>query len=117
MLLQHTIGKIGRNKLNIKELRLSTGMERKEFAEYFNIPYRTLQNWELELREAPEYVAELIEYKIKKENDEMNKIDKMILEVKELQDLLNHRTKIENQAIKLIEECKFEEAIELLATI
>lgn len=45
------------------------------------------------------------------------KLDYMIKEIKELQDLLDHRTRIENEAIKLIEECKFNEAIELLATI
>lgn len=46
-----------------------------------------------------------------------DKYDDMIKEIKELQDLLDHRTRIENEAIKLIEECKFNEAIELLATI
>ena len=40
-----------------------------------------------------------------------------ILEIKHLQEEIDHRTKIENEAIKLIEECKFDEAIELLATI
>ncbi|MBE5830588.1 MAG: transcriptional regulator, partial [Butyrivibrio sp.] len=29
------------------ELRNSTGMSRKEFCAYFEIPYRTLQDWEL----------------------------------------------------------------------
>ena len=29
------------------ELRTSTGMTRREFCEYFEIPYRTLQDWEL----------------------------------------------------------------------
>ena len=29
------------------ELRKSTGMNRREFAEYFEIPYRTVQDWEL----------------------------------------------------------------------
>ena len=28
------------------ELRKSTGMNRREFAEYFEIPYRTVQDWE-----------------------------------------------------------------------
>ena len=29
------------------DLRKSTGMNRREFAEYFEIPYRTVQEWEL----------------------------------------------------------------------
>ena len=48
----------------IKELRESTGMNRKEFCEYFEIPYRTLQDWELGNRKMPDYVLRLIEYKI-----------------------------------------------------
>jgi DNA-binding transcriptional regulator YiaG len=48
----------------IIELRMSTGMTRKEFCEYFEIPYRTLQDWELGNRKMPDYVLRLIEYKI-----------------------------------------------------
>lgn len=33
-------------KDRIKELRESTGMNRKEFCEYFGIPYRTVTEWE-----------------------------------------------------------------------
>lgn len=46
--------------MNIKEIRESTGMNKKEFAEYFGIPYRTLQDWELGNRKAPEYVYSMI---------------------------------------------------------
>jgi hypothetical protein len=42
-------------------------MSRQEFAEFFSIPYRTLQNWELGTRECPEYLLKLIEYKLTKE--------------------------------------------------
>ena len=38
------------------ELRNSTGMTRKEFCEYFEIPYRTLQDWELGNRKMTEYL-------------------------------------------------------------
>ena len=53
--------------MNIKELRTASGMSRKQFAEFFNFPYRTLQNWELGLRECPEYLLKLLEYKLKNE--------------------------------------------------
>ena len=36
------------------ELRESTGMTRKEFCEYFEIPYRTVQDWELGNRKMPD---------------------------------------------------------------
>ena len=51
----------------IKELRESTGMNRKEFCEYFKIPYRTVTEWERDNRHAPEYVIRLLEYYIQME--------------------------------------------------
>lgn len=45
-------------------LRKMTKMNRKEFAEYFDIPYRTLQDWELHKRSIPEYLLRLMEYKL-----------------------------------------------------
>jgi len=53
--------------MNIRELRLRTGLSQQKFADYFKIPLRTLQNWEYGEREAPEYLLELIEYKLIKE--------------------------------------------------
>ena len=52
----------------IKELRESTGMNRREFCEYFGIPYRTVTEWERDNRHAPEYVLRLLEYYIRMEN-------------------------------------------------
>ena len=52
---------IGRELL---ELRKQTGMNRREFAEYFGIPYRTVQDWELGNRQMPEYLLRLMVYKI-----------------------------------------------------
>lgn len=46
--------------MDIKEIRESTGMNKKEFVEYFDIPYRTLQDWESGKRNAPEYVYSMI---------------------------------------------------------
>ena len=44
-----------------------TGMNRKEFCKFFNIPYRTVTEWELDNRHAPEYVLRLLEYYIRSE--------------------------------------------------
>ncbi len=57
----------------IIELRDKTGMRRREFAEYFDIPYRTLQDWELGNRRMPEYLFRLMEYKV--EMDILQQID------------------------------------------
>ena len=59
------------------ELRESTGMNRKEFCEYFEIPYMTETDWELGNRRVPQYLLRLMAYKIeiekladkKREND------------------------------------------------
>lgn len=54
------------------ELRKSTGMNRKEFCEYFEIPYRTMTDWELGNRTMPDYLLRLMAYKV-----EMEKLAKM----------------------------------------
>lgn len=51
-------------KERLIELRKQTGMNRKQFAEYFGIPYRTLQDWELGNRQMPDYLLRLMVYKI-----------------------------------------------------
>ena len=50
-----------------KELRELSGMNMSQFAKYFNIPYRTVQDWEYENRKCPVYVLELMHYKLEKE--------------------------------------------------
>ena len=51
----------------VRELRKKTGMNRREFCEYFDIPYRTVTDWELGHRHAPDYVLRLLEYYIQVE--------------------------------------------------
>lgn len=58
---------IGGDVMSIKEIRLTTGMNRKQFAEYFGIPYRTVEDWESGKAKCSEYLMELIVYKLKKE--------------------------------------------------
>ena len=51
----------------IKYLRLLTGMKREDFAKYLHIPLGTVRDWEQGKRKMPEYVYELIEYKVERE--------------------------------------------------
>ena len=51
----------------IKQLRMDMEMNRKEFCEYFEIPYRTVQDWEAGKREMPAYVLKLMRYKAEAE--------------------------------------------------
>ena len=52
----------------IRALRESTGMNRKDFCAFMNIPYRTVTDWELGNRHAPEYIIRLLEYYLRHEN-------------------------------------------------
>ena len=55
-------------KDEVRALRESTGMNRKEFCEYFDIHYRTVTEWERGTRKMPDYVLRLLAYRIKMEN-------------------------------------------------
>ena len=59
----------------LRKLRESTGMNRKEFCEYFEIPYMTETDWELGNRRVPPYLLRLMAYKIQMEklSDKKNK--------------------------------------------
>ncbi len=57
----------------VKELRERMGMNRREFCDYYGIPYRTVQDWETEKRELPEYLLRLIKYRAENEGMIKNK--------------------------------------------
>lgn len=63
---------MGRGK-EVRELREKMGMNRREFSEYYSIPYRTVQDWEAEKRELPEYLLRLMVYKAEIEHLVKNK--------------------------------------------
>lgn len=50
------------------QLKETSGMNWKEFAEYFEIPYRTMQDWEHGRRAMPHYLLQLMEYKLRMES-------------------------------------------------
>lgn len=54
-------------KIDIKALREQYNLSRSDFCKFFNIPYRTVQDWEMGNRKMPEYLFDLIEYKLSKE--------------------------------------------------
>ena len=41
-----------------------------QISKYFEIPYRTIQDWEYEKRKCPDYLLNLMEYRIKNESCE-----------------------------------------------
>lgn len=46
--------------MKIKELRNLTGMSQREFALYFNISVRSIQEWEQERKSPPSYLVGLL---------------------------------------------------------
>lgn len=54
--------------IEVKTLRSDMGMNRTEFCEYFQIPYRTVCDWEAGNRKMPPYVLYLMQYKAHAEN-------------------------------------------------
>lgn len=81
---------------------MKSNMTQREFAEYFNIPVRTLQNWETRHRNPPDYVVELIKYKMKKERLGMLKLiekdhgEEKVLKEGTLEEITNHLKENEN---------------------
>lgn len=54
-------------ELNIREMRTQLGDTQSEFSTRYNIPFRTVQNWETGVRKPPEYIMNLLEQQIKKD--------------------------------------------------
>lgn len=53
--------------MDIKELRTLSGMTQKQFSEYFGMSKRAIEEWEGGRRKCPQYLLDLIEYKLRKE--------------------------------------------------
>ena len=47
--------------MTITEIRAISGLNKTKFTEKYNIPYRTLQDWEAGIRNPPSYVLDLLE--------------------------------------------------------
>lgn len=55
--------------MTIREIREGLGISRAEFSRRYNIPIRTLENWEAGERKPPEWVPELLQRLIVAEKD------------------------------------------------
>lgn len=53
--------------MNIREMRAQLGDTQSEFSKRYHIPFRTVQNWETGMRKPSEYVADLLEQRIKED--------------------------------------------------
>lgn len=48
----------------MKELRIKYNLTQKKMSEITGIPVRTIQNWEGGKRKCPEYIIELVKFKL-----------------------------------------------------
>lgn len=53
--------------MNIREMRTRLGDTQSEFAMRYQIPFRTVQNWEAGVRKPPEYMIKLLEQRIQED--------------------------------------------------
>lgn len=51
--------------MTIREMRTHLGDTQSEFSARYNIPFRTIQNWETGVRTPPEYITSLLESRVK----------------------------------------------------
>lgn len=59
-------------ELNLKKLMEMSGMNMTEISNYFKIPYRSVQNWSRGDRKPPNYLIDLMFYKLEKEGKMKN---------------------------------------------
>lgn len=81
---------------HLRRLREETGLNRKEFAESFGIPLRTVEDWEAGRRKMPDYLLRLMDYKVK--------IDKLY---SQKQGIINIITEIDDKKVVLINDIRF----------
>lgn len=67
-----------KTQMTIKEIRQLTGLSQEAFARKYNIPFQTYRTWESDVkssrhRECPEYVKELLEFKVRHDVESENK--------------------------------------------
>lgn len=56
----------------IKEIRGSMGISQSKFAEYFEIPIRTIQKWEIGQSSPPPYIPKMMEEILKLKSEKHN---------------------------------------------
>lgn len=53
--------------MDFSKLRKQAGMTQQAMSDYFGIPKRTIENWDTGARKCPEYLLNLMKYKLKNE--------------------------------------------------
>lgn len=85
------------------DLRTKMGMNRKEFCDYFQVPYRTMVDWETGKNGIPEYMLRLMAYKAYAEKmcDEGRMLNLKLTRL-EMANKKDHKVLITDEAIKKV---------------
>lgn len=59
--------------MNTKPIRELTGLSQQKFGDKYGIPKRTIQNWEYEINECPEYLYRLLERVVREDFGKENR--------------------------------------------
>lgn len=59
--------KVSSKPLTFHEIRILSGLTQKEFSERYNIPKRSIENWDAGSRNPPDYLVELLERIVKED--------------------------------------------------
>ena len=59
--------------MNTREIRAILGISRAEFSRCYEIPIRTLENWDAGIRQPPEWLLKLLERVVKEDVENQNK--------------------------------------------
>lgn len=64
--------------MTIKEMRALLGISQQGFANMYNIPKRTIEDWEAGRRKCPDYVLELLERAVNEDHEKVKKFENAI---------------------------------------
>lgn len=91
--------------MTIKAIRALTGLSQVKFCEKYHIPLNTFARWEQGKREPPDYLAKLLEFKVREDSGMgSDLIDKSEL-LKKMNDFCgNQRYLISEEVWKMVED-------------
>lgn len=91
--------------MTIQEIRALTSLSQPQFSEKYNIPLPTLRKWEQGKREPPDYLMELLEFKVRKDMGMDNDLISKSQLLKKMNDFCgNQRYLISEEVWKMVED-------------
>lgn len=91
--------------MTIKEIRALTGLSQVKFCKKYHIPLNTFVRWEQGKREPPDYLAELLEFKVREDMGMANDLISKSELLKKMNDFCgSQRYLISEEVWKMVED-------------